>query len=264
MLIRMRKLLGLATLLLLSVAVTAQYEASAQTSQRRGERSGKEVAEAVCAACHATGVKGAPRIGERADWSARLSHGLDNAVGVAIRGHGGMPARGGKADLTDNEVRNAIVYMFNPSAPPTEGAAGAATSAATPPAKPAGNVKAVGGTEIHLGLLPAEILRSYPKDSTERAMHGGVPSGAGHYHVNVSLVDVASKTSIPGANVEIKIDERGMSSETKTLQPMTINNAASYGNYIKLKRKTRYEFTVKVQKPDSAQPIEVRFEHQVY
>jgi cytochrome c5 len=254
-----RNLLALAAL---AVAVIPQYDANAQTGTRR-DRTGKEVTEAVCAECHATGVKGAPRIGERADWSVRLSHGIDNVVNLAIRGHGGMPARGGKAELTDNEVKNAIIYMFNPGSAAKEGAAGA-TTAAPVLAKPAGNVKIVSGTEIYLGVLPAEVLRSYPKESAEGSMHGGVPSGTGHYHVNVSVLDAISKAPISGAKVDIKVDEPGMSSETKTLQPMTISNAASYGNYIRLKGKTQYVFIVKVQKPDSAQPIEARFEHRVY
>ena len=245
----------------LAVAVIAHYEASAQTGPRRDDRSGKEVVEAVCAECHTTGVKGAPRIGERADWSARLSHGLGNAVNAAIRGHGGMPARGGKAELTDNEVRSAIIYMFNPATAPKEGAAG---NVAAGPAKPAGNVKTVGGTEIYLGVLPAEVLRSFPKDSVERSMHGGVPSGAGYYHVNVSVLDAASKAPISGAKVEIKVDEQGLSSETKALLPMTTGSIPSYGNYIKLKGKTQYAFTVKIQKPDSPQPVEARFEHRLY
>lgn len=247
----------------LTVVVIAQYEAAAQTAPRRGDRSGKEVVEAVCAECHAAGVKGAPRIGERAEWSVRLGHGLDNAVNAAIRGHGGMPARGGKAELTDNEVRNAIIYMFNPATAPKEGAAGATTAAAVP-AKPAGNFKTVGGAEIYLGVLPAEVLRSFPKDSAERTMHGGVPSGTGHYHVNVSVLDVATKAPISGAKVDIKIDDPGMSSETKELQPMATNSIPSYGNYIKLKGKTQYTFTIKVQRPDSPQPIEARFEHRVF
>jgi cytochrome c5 len=242
----------------LAVAVIAHYEASAQTGPRRDDRSGKEVVEAVCAECHATGVKGAPRIGERADWSARLSHGLGNAVNAAIRGHGGMPARGGKAELTDNEVRSAIIYMFNPSTAPKAGAA------AAEPAKPTGNVKTVGGTEIYLGVLPAEVLRSFPKDSVERSMHGGVPSGSGHYHVNVSVLDAATKAPIAGARVEIKIDERGLSTETKSLLPITTSSIPSYGNYIKLKGKTQYIFTVKVQKPGSPQPLEAQFDHRVY
>lgn len=256
-----RNLLALAAPL--AVVVITQYEASAQTGPHRDDRSGKQVVDAVCAECHATGVKGAPRIGDRADWSVRLSHGLNHAVNAAIRGHGGMPARGGKAELTDNEVRNAIIYMFNPATAAKEGAAGA-TAAAAAPEKPAGNVKTVGGTEIYLGVLPAEVLRSYPKDSTERSMHGGVPSGTGHYHVNVSVLDATTKAPISGAKVDIRIDEPGMSSESKTLQPMTIGSAPSYGNYIKLKGKTQYVFTVKVQKPASAQPVEARFEHRVY
>ena len=254
-----RRVLALA--MPLALVVIAHHEASAQTGPRRDERSGKEVVEAVCAECHATGVKGAPRIGERAEWSARLSHGLGSAVNAAIRGHGGMPARGGKAELTDNEVRSAIIYMFNPPTAPKEGAAGAAAGG---PAKPAGNVKTVGRSEIYLGVLPAEVLRSFPKDSVERSMHGGVPSGSGYYHVNVSVLDATTKAPISGAKVEIKVDERGLSSETKALLPIATGSIPSYGNYIRLKGKTPYVFTVKIQRPDSPQPFEAQFEHRVY
>ena len=246
----------------LAVIAMAQVDAaSAQTGPpQRDDRSGKQVVEAVCAECHATGLKGAPRIGERADWTVRLSHGINHAVSTAIRGHGGMPARGGKAELTDNEVRNAIIYMFNPSTAPRTGT----TAPATVPAKPAGNVRTVGGTEIYLGVLPAEILRSYPKDSAERSMHGGVPGGPGHYHVNVSVIDEKSKAPIAGAKVEVKIDEPGMSSETKALMPIATSGVPSYGNYVKLKGKTQYVFTVKVHRSDSPQPLEARFEHRLY
>jgi cytochrome c5 len=249
-----RRLPALAALI--ALAVPAHFEVSAQ-SVRRGERSGSEVVQAICVKCHATGEKGAPRIGEQADWSRRLSHGLDELVMQAIRGHGGMPSRGGKAELTDNEIKNAIIYMFNPSGAPT------AAAATPPPTKVAGNVRVIGGTEVYLGLLPAEVLRSYPKDSAERSMHGGIPAGSGYYHVNVTLLDATSKAPISGGKVEIKVDERGISTETTTLQPVTINNTPSYGNYIRLKSKTRYLLSVKVQKADSAQPIEAQFEHQV-
>ncbi len=79
------------------------------------ERSGKQVVEARCAKCHLNGDGGAPRIGDKAAWTPRLSHGLDVAVRSAIHGHGGMPPRGGMADLTDAEVKNAVIYMFNPA-----------------------------------------------------------------------------------------------------------------------------------------------------
>jgi cytochrome c5 len=84
------------------------------------ERSGEQVVQAQCRKCHDAGVGGAPKIGDRAAWAPRIKDGLDNTVRSAIRGHGGMPARGGMADLTDSELRSAIVYMFNKGAVPTQ------------------------------------------------------------------------------------------------------------------------------------------------
>lgn len=88
-------------------------------------RTGQQVVKAQCVKCHETGVKGAPRIGDREAWIPRLKRGLDQAVRAAISGHGGMPPRGDKADLTDGEVSNAILYMYNPSAAPRIEPAGA-------------------------------------------------------------------------------------------------------------------------------------------
>lgn len=79
-------------------------------------RTGQQVVQSQCAKCHQTGLKGAPRIGDREAWIPRLKRGLDQTVRLAIAGHDGMPARGDKADLTDGEVRNAILYMYNPKA----------------------------------------------------------------------------------------------------------------------------------------------------
>ena len=77
-------------------------------------RTGKDIVRMRCSQCHEAGKGGAPKIGDRPAWIPRLSHGLDAAVKSAINGHGGMPARGGMPDLTDLEVRSAIVYMLNP------------------------------------------------------------------------------------------------------------------------------------------------------
>lgn len=76
------------------------------------ERSGAQVVKAQCAKCHQDGKGGAPKIGDREAWSKRLSQGIDHAVRSAIAGHGGMPPRGDKADLTDGEVRAAILHML--------------------------------------------------------------------------------------------------------------------------------------------------------
>jgi cytochrome c5 len=76
-------------------------------------RNGKQIVEAQCVKCHGKGVGGAPKIGDRAAWTPRLKLGLDTVVASAIHGHGAMPPRGGMADLTDVEIRSAIIYMFN-------------------------------------------------------------------------------------------------------------------------------------------------------
>jgi len=76
------------------------------------ERTGEQVVKAQCFKCHQDGKGGAPKIGDRNAWIPRLKNGLDVTVQSAIKGHGGMPARGGLPNLTDREVRNAIIYMF--------------------------------------------------------------------------------------------------------------------------------------------------------
>jgi len=76
-------------------------------------RSGESIVKAQCVKCHEEGLNGAPKIGDRAAWIPRGVHGMDALVSSAIHGHGGMPARGGMADLTDVEMRAAVIYMFN-------------------------------------------------------------------------------------------------------------------------------------------------------
>lgn len=68
---------------------------------------------AVCAACHATGAAGAPKLGDASAWSARIAQGYDTLLKHAIQGLRGMPAKGGVPDLDDVEVARAMVYMAN-------------------------------------------------------------------------------------------------------------------------------------------------------
>jgi cytochrome c5 len=75
-------------------------------------RSGEQVVKAQCSKCHAQGLNGAPKIGDKAAWVDRAKLGFDSVVRSAINGHGAMPARGGQANLTDEEMRAAVAYMF--------------------------------------------------------------------------------------------------------------------------------------------------------
>ena len=73
---------------------------------------GKAVYDANCAACHATGVAGAPKPGDKAAWSARLGQGYAGLYDNALKGIRGMPAKGGNADLPDADLANAVGYLF--------------------------------------------------------------------------------------------------------------------------------------------------------
>jgi cytochrome c5 len=75
------------------------------------DRTGREVVETVCAACHAEGKDGAPKIGDLSVWTLRAQGGLAKLANSAIGGTGKMPAHGGQPNLTDLELSRAIAYM---------------------------------------------------------------------------------------------------------------------------------------------------------
>ena len=105
-------------------------------------QAGNAVYTAVCAACHASGAAGAPKIGVAGDWTARLAQGYDTLVKHAIEGIRAMPAKGGNPDLDNVEVERAVVYMANQSGakfkePAVPAAAPAAAAAGTEAAAPA-------------------------------------------------------------------------------------------------------------------------------
>ncbi len=79
----------------------------------RVERSGEQVYNEVCSACHGTGALGAPKFKDAAAWGKRIAQGYDTLLTHAIKGFNKMPARGGDPDLTDLEVARSVVYMTN-------------------------------------------------------------------------------------------------------------------------------------------------------
>jgi cytochrome c5 len=141
--------------------------ALADTSAPKGVLTGEQVFEQVCKTCHEAGIAGAPKVGDKAAWSARIAQGEKTVLQHAIAGFQGktgvMPAKGGNADLTDVEVERAVVFMANKvganwkepaasaavqlasaapiataAAAPATGAAGAAAAPAAAAGKPDG------------------------------------------------------------------------------------------------------------------------------
>ena len=78
-------------------------------------REGKVIYEGVCHTCHTAGLLGAPKLGDKAAWSARIGKGTATLYQHAIQGFNAMPAKGGNADLLDVEVTNAVDYMVSQS-----------------------------------------------------------------------------------------------------------------------------------------------------
>lgn len=78
---------------------------------------GKSVFGKVCSLCHAAGVAGAPKPGDKADWGPRIAQGQDMLYKHALEGFTGakgqMPARGASTTLKDEEIKAAVDYMVS-------------------------------------------------------------------------------------------------------------------------------------------------------
>jgi len=75
------------------------------------KQSPKDMYAAACFACHGTGAAGAPKLGDKAAWSARIAAGNDALYTNAINGKGGMPPKGGRADMSDADIKAIVDYM---------------------------------------------------------------------------------------------------------------------------------------------------------
>ncbi len=100
-------------------------EAVAQRLQRVGAveirdaattvvRTGEQVFQAACTACHTSGAAGAPKVGDEAAWAPRLKTGYETLLNSALKGKGAMGAQAG-GDHSDLEVARAVVYITNKS-----------------------------------------------------------------------------------------------------------------------------------------------------
>ncbi|AGH82464.1 cytochrome c, class I [Psychromonas sp. CNPT3] len=74
-------------------------------------RSGEQVYNSYCVACHATGVAGAPVKGNKAAWEPRLAQGMDKLLEHAIKGFNAMPARGTCMDCSDDEMADTVKFL---------------------------------------------------------------------------------------------------------------------------------------------------------
>ena len=77
--------------------------------------SGEQIYNTFCVACHATGVGGAPKIGDKAAWKARIAQGIDALYASAIGGKNAMPPKGGAMSTPDDNIKSAVDFMVSKS-----------------------------------------------------------------------------------------------------------------------------------------------------
>jgi len=84
-----------------------------------GARSGQDVYQSTCFACHGTGAAGAPMVGDAAAWGPRAAQGIDTLLSHAVNGFTGskgmMPARGTCGNCSDDDLKAAVEYMVENS-----------------------------------------------------------------------------------------------------------------------------------------------------
>lgn len=77
-----------------------------------GPKSGADVYQTSCFACHGTGAMNAPKLGDAAAWSPRIAQGMDVLMDHAINGFNAMPPKGTCGGCSDDEIKAAIEHMI--------------------------------------------------------------------------------------------------------------------------------------------------------
>ncbi|MDA8522902.1 c-type cytochrome [Acidovorax sp. NCPPB 4044] len=145
-------------------------------------RPGEEVFKGQCAACHATGAAGAPKLGDAAAWGPRIQTGFEALVHSALAGKGAMAPQGG-GDFNDTEIARGVAYMANAAGAkfpePAAPAAGGASAPAEAQAGAASGAPAPAAPAVTAAAQAAPAPAAAPAAATATAPAAAVAAGAG-------------------------------------------------------------------------------------
>ena len=96
-------------------AASAATATTAAVAPATGANKAKSIYDASCAACHGSGVAGAPKLGDKLAWAPRIKAGNATLYNSALKGKNAMPAKGGNTSLADADVKAVVDYMVSQS-----------------------------------------------------------------------------------------------------------------------------------------------------
>ena len=124
-----------------------------------------------------------------------------------------------------------------------------------------GQTKSADGLTVYLGVIPAEIVRGHPPGHPERLAHGGPPSGRHSYHVVVAIFDAATGARVTDAKVSAQVASLGLSGPTRELEPMTIADTVTYGNYFTLPGRGPYRMLIEIGRAQKVTKMTFDYDH---
>jgi len=185
----------------------------AEATAPKGSMTGQQVVAQVCKTCHETGLAGAPKVGDKAAWQPRIAQGEQTLVQHAIQGFQGktgvMPPKGGDANLTDEEVHRAVVYLANQAGATWKEPAPAATATAS--AAPAAPATAAPATAAATAAPATAAATAAPATPTAAATAAPAPTA-------VPSASAVPATPAPGAT---KAASAGSAAEGKAVYDQT-------------------------------------------
>jgi cytochrome c5 len=194
----------------------ANWKEPPAASASATERTGEQVVAAACGRCHQTGENGAPRIGDRTAWTSRAKKGFPLVVQSALKGHGGMPARGGMADLSDAEIKRAVEYMMNsgvdkPAVAAETPAPMVATAATAAPAAAAAKPDGKKVYETVCSVCHAAGVAGAPKFGDKAAWGARIKTGMDALYTSAlkgkaAMPPKGGNAALPDADVKAAVD----------------------------------------------------------
>lgn len=139
----------------------------AEATGPKGSLTGEQVYNQVCKTCHEAGLAGAPKIGDKAAWGKIIAQGDATTFAHAIGGLRAMPPRGGNGELTDDEVKRAVVFMASKAgatwtAPAVSAVAAAPAAAPAASAAPAATAAPAAAAAAPAAAAPAAVASAHP------------------------------------------------------------------------------------------------------